>query len=140
MEFKLYKNLKECKDSMLFDNGTFIAEFGDDMTKAVIAVAGETCIVDNKEDCHIYSTEEYPAELTQGIVDDVNFVFGNSSRFEATLNNWFEVQVLEKEKPTDTFWILTTDNFPYEGDLTEESETSIKEYLQQIYNGHIREF
>lgn len=138
MEFKLYENLKECKDSLLFDNGTIIAELHDDIIKVVIAVAGETCIIDNEEDCHIYSTEDYPEELTQGIVDDVNFVFGNSSRFEATLNNWFEVQVLEKVN--DKFWMMTDDNFPYEGELTEETEISIKEYLQQIYNGHIKEF
>ena len=138
MEFKLYEDLKKCKDSLLFDNGTIIAELYDDTTKAVIAVAGETCIVDNEEDCHIYSTEDYPEELRQGIIDDVNFVFGNSSRFEATLNNWFEVQVLEKVN--NKFWMITSDNFPYEGDLTEETEQSIKEYLQEIHNGHLKEF
>ena len=122
IKFEVYKSLKECIDSMLFDSGVRIAIYGTDDNYVAIDVYGDVHVEYNG-DCY-YSASEVPPELIKlfktGKAYEINDVYIGYS-------NWFDyVHVLNG--------CIMPDDTVCESDLSKMTKEDLKAEMQDMYN------
>lgn len=87
-EFTIYKNLKECTDSLLFDSETTIAILEIDDCLLCLETQGEVRIVDTKNQAVYNTPSKFPQELKEYIKS--GDIYSNpNDKYYVDNNNWF---------------------------------------------------
>lgn len=122
IKFEVYKPLKECIDSMLFDRGVRIATYGTDDNYVAIDVSGDV-YVEYNGDCY-HSASEMPSELIK--------LFKTGKAYETNevyigYYNWFDyVHVLNG--------CIMPDDTVCESDISKMTKEDLKAEMQDMYN------
>lgn len=121
IKFEVYMNLKDCTDSMLFDNGERIAIYGTDDNYVALDVYGDVR-VEYGEDIYCRASE-FPPKLIrlfkEGKANSEHGVY-------VGYNNWFDyVHVLNG--------CIMSDDVVCESDISKMTKAELKEEMKEMY-------
>lgn len=121
IKFEVYQNLKDCKDSMLFNAGERIAKYGTDDNYVLLTVYGEVRVEYKGE--YYYRVTDMPQDLVDmfenGRAYDSDYVYiGN--------NNWFDyVHIVNGE--------VQHNDIVCESDISKMTKEELKAEMLEMY-------
>lgn len=128
-ELKLHQILEDCKDSLLFDDGTLIAEIAslDNRYRAGIFVRGCVRIY--------YKGERYdwPSKFPTEIIEAIrNNTLNNLEEFDIINNNWYEIEVYDNVGYIDgDCWEASLDDY-----TVEKLRNEMTQYLDEVVSAY----
>ena len=121
IKFEVYQNLKDCKDSMLFNAGERIAKYGTDDNYVLLTVYGEVRV--EYKGKYYYRATDMPQALVDmfenGRAYDSDYVYIGES-------NWFDyVHVLNGQ--------IMAEDIACESDIAEMTKEELKAEMSEMY-------
>lgn len=129
IEFKIFKDLKDCGDSLLLESDSCISHYINNDYMVALQVRGDVKIEYNKE--YYTDISRFPKELVDIIKSGKNSMYGDYEDVEIINNSWFNIEFYKKMK--DNRWELLDDMCECEQDYSNYTEEQLFKELKDYY-------